>query len=333
MEFGFWEKDEFGNLIYNSLKDKLHEPLIEDEHFWNIMEFDDWVLFQSLDRIYVYNTIDGSFNIINSKSTRAKIFEVGKTIYFQKINEGIFKIENGIPLLVSSNPIVKKNTLVGAFLINNKTLLLTEQGQFYYLNDEAITKWNIPADNKLSSINVYSSLQLNDGSFILGTISNGIYHVDIKGNLLRIINQEKGLKNNTILSVFQDIEHNLWLGLDYGISIINLNSPFSVYTDLNGKIGTVYASIIFDNYLYLGTNQGLFFKRLNSRSDFKFINNTKGQVWCLKKIENTLFCGHNKGTYIVDKDVAIQISNFPGTWDIKKIEIIMINYCREIIMA
>ena len=72
MEFGYWEKDEFGNLEYNSLIPKLKEPLIEDEHFWNIIKFDDWVLFQSLDRIYVYNTIEGSFNIINSKSTKGK---------------------------------------------------------------------------------------------------------------------------------------------------------------------------------------------------------------------------------------------------------------------
>ncbi|SKB40352.1 hypothetical protein [Maribacter arcticus] len=94
MEFGYWIKDDFGVLIYNSISSKLEQPLIEDEHFWNISEFKDWVLFQSLDRIYIYNTINGSFDILDAKTTRAAVLEVGNKIYFQKIGEGIFTIEN-----------------------------------------------------------------------------------------------------------------------------------------------------------------------------------------------------------------------------------------------
>ncbi len=259
MEFGFWEKDEFGNLKYNSLKDKLQEPLIEDEHFWNIVEFHDWVLFQSLDRIYVYNTIEGSFNIINSKSTKAEIFTVGNSIYFQIINEGIFKIENGKPILVSNDLIFQKNLLVGAFLIDNNTLLLSENGEFFFITDKGLKLWNIRAYRELALTSVYSSLELNDGSFILGTISNGIYHIDRQGNFLKKINQEKGLINNTVLSIFEDIDQNLWLGLDNGISIINLRSPFSVYNDLYGKLGAVNAAIVYNDLLYIGTNQGLIF--------------------------------------------------------------------------
>ena len=320
MEFGYWKKDEFGNLKYHSLKDKLQEPLIEDEHFWNILKFDDWVLFQSLDRIYVYNTIDGSFNIINSKSTKAEIFTVANSIYFQIINEGIFKIENGKPILATNDPIFQKNVLVGVFLINNKTLLLSENGEFYFLEDKGLKLWNISAYSELKESSVYSSLQLNDGSFILGTISNGIYHIDRQGNFIKKINQEKGLINNTVLSIFEDIDQNLWLGLDNGISIINLRSPFSVYNDLYGRLGAVNAAIVFNEMLYLGTNQGLFFKNVGSSNDFKFIENTKGQVWCLKEIDNTLFCGHNRGTFVIKDNKAKQVSDFPGTWDIKEIK-------------
>ena len=320
MEFGYWKKDEFGNLNYFSLSKKLEQPLIDDEHFWNILKFDDRILFQSLDRIYVYNTLDGSFNIINSKTTRAALFKIGNNIYFQKINEGVYKIENGKSVLVSDHPILKNNTLAGIFLVDKKILFLTEQGEFYFLTGEGLIKWDIIADKELSSINVYSSLQLNDGSFMLGTISDGVYHVGINGEFINKINRQKGLNNNTVLSIYQDFDHNIWLGLDKGIAIINLNSPFSIYNDFKGTIGAVSSSIIFDNYLYIGTNQGLFYKEINAQKDFKLIENTKGQVWCLKKIENTLFCGHNSGTYIIDKKNANKISSFPGTWDIKSVE-------------
>jgi DNA-binding CsgD family transcriptional regulator len=320
MEFGYWEKDEFGNLNYVSLSKKLEQPLIDDEHFWNILKFNDRILFQSLDRIYIYNTLDGSFNIINSKTTKAALFKIGNNIYFQKINEGIYKIENGKPVVVSNHPILKKNTLTGIFLVDKKILFLTEQGEFYFLTGEGLIKWDIVADKELSSINVYSSLQLNDGTLMLGTISDGVYHVGINGEFINKINRQKGLINNTVLSIYQDYDHNIWLGLDKGIGLINLNSPFSIYNDFKGKIGAVSSSIIFDDHLYIGTNQGLYYKELNAQKDFTFIENTKGQVWCLKQIDNTLFCGHNSGTYIIDQKNAKKISSFPGTWDIRSVE-------------
>ncbi len=319
MEFGYWQKDEYGVLIYNSLINELQVPLIKDEHFWNILEYDDWVLFQSLDRIYLYNSTNHSFNVISSKTTKAEIFQVGGSIYFQKFNEGIFKIENGTSVLISNNPIVQQNVLVGAFSIYKKTLFLTEKGEFYFLEDNEIRRWNISAEKELAFKNVYCSKQLEDGSFILGTISNGIIHLDINGNFLRKINKANGLNNNTVLSIFEDFEHNLWLGLDNGISLINLDSPFSVYNDVNGLLGDVYATKVYKDHLYVGTNQGLFFRPINSNNDFKLIENTQGQVWRLNVIDDTLFCGHNNGTYLIDQNIAKQISTFAGTWDIKKI--------------
>lgn len=319
MEFGYWEKDEFGVLTYNSLIDKLQVPLIKDEHFWNILEFDDWVLFQSLDRIYLYNTKDELFNVISSKSTRAKIFHVGGSIYFQKFNEGLFKIENGKSELISESSIVQQNVFVGAFSIDKKVLFLTEKGAFYFFSENEFTRWVIEAENELYSKTVYCSSQLKDGSFLLGTISNGIIQLDRNGSLVRKINKEQGLNNNTVLSIFEDNDNNLWLGLDNGISLINLDSPFSVYNDAKGLLGDVYATKIHKNLLYVGTNQGLFYKPLNTIQDFKLIENTKGQVWRLKVIDDILFCGHNNGTYIVDQSIATQISDLAGTWDIKKI--------------
>ena len=319
MEFGYWAKDEFGDLVYSSLVPKLKDALLDDEQFWNILKVDDWILFQSLDRIYSYNTTNETFKIINCPAKRARIFNIGTGVFFKKSNEGIFKIENGEPRLVSSDPIFKEKVLVGAFQMDKKILLLSENGAFYFLIDTVLSKWNIEADEELSEVNIYSSIQLNDGSFILGTISNGIYHISSSGNLLEIINKAKGLYNNTVLSLFQDRDENLWLGLDNGISVINVNSPFSEYKDLKGEVGNVYAAQIFKKHLYIGTNQGLFYKEVNTQNEFKLIEKTQGQVWCLIVLDDTLFCGHNNGTYTIDKEQAKLISKYPGTWSIKKI--------------
>ncbi|MGB5821274.1 MAG: triple tyrosine motif-containing protein [Saonia sp.] len=320
MEFGYWKRDEFHGLKYYSLSENSKTPLLEDEVFWNILEYDDWVLFQSLQRIYIYNTTDESINVIDSNSTRAQIFDFDDSVYFQKINQGIFRIDNGTSVLVSAHPIVKKNIVVGIFRVNNLPLILTEQGTFYFLDGDNLIPWKTKIDTELTAFSVYSSIQLRDNSIVLGTISNGIYHIDDKGEILQKINQEKGLNNNTVLSIFEDMERNLWLGLDNGVSVINLDSPFKEYSDKFGKLGVVYASIIFEDYLYLGTNQGLLFKKMGTDDTFSFIESTNGQVWCLKEIDGTLFCGHNAGTFLIDQNSALLVSDFPGTWDIKKIK-------------
>jgi DNA-binding CsgD family transcriptional regulator len=318
-EFGFWKKNSFGDLSYTSLSSELDIELLEDEEFWNIMEFDEWVLFQSLERIYIYNSADRSVKFLDSSSTKAHMFAFEGAVYYHSVSNGLFKIENGASVLVSDAAVVKDNVVLGIFNIDEKAVLVTDKAAFYFLNNGNLSRWNIPFDRESDNVNVYSGKQLWDGSIVLGTISNGIYHIDRSGAVIRRINQEKGLNNNTVLDIFQDEEQNLWLALDNGISVLNLNSPFNEYIDKNGKIGVVYASVSHEGNLYLGTNQGLFSKKLNSNEDFNLVDDTEGQVWLLKIIDGTLLCGHNNGTYKIQEGKAKLISDFPGTWDVKPI--------------
>lgn len=319
MEFGFWKKDVYGDLKYQSLKPLLKTSMIEDEEFWNILQLDKWILFQSLHRIYIYNTEDKSFTIIDSESTRARIFKVKDAVYFQDVNKGLLKIENGKGILISDDSFLKTNIIIGFFELNTNTIVVTEKEGFFILKDGKLKKWDIPINERLKGVNIYSCQQLKDGSFVLGTISDGVFFVNSSGELIENISQKNGLYNNTIHSIFEDVEGNIWLALNNGISVINLNSPFKEYLDKIGKLGVVYAVSVFDDHLYLGTNQGLFYKSKDGSEDFKIIENTNGQVWFLKEIDNVLFCGHNDGTFIISKDKAENISNFPGTWDVKKI--------------
>jgi DNA-binding CsgD family transcriptional regulator len=221
--------------------------------------------------------------------------------------------------LVSDDPIIKSSVISGIFSIANRTLIVTEKGKFYFLEDGNLVYWDKPFGRQSASINVFSSLQLEDGSIVIGTISDGVFRFDDKGKILQHIDQEGGLNNNTVLSIFEDSAHNLWLALDNGISIINMDSPFNEYIDRNGKLGVVYASAIYKDNLYLGTNQGLFYKPAVADGDFNLVKGTEGQVWLLKIIDEVLFCGHNNGTFVVDRERAELISDFPGTWDLKPI--------------
>ncbi|OIQ41301.1 MAG: hypothetical protein BM563_01040 [Bacteroidetes bacterium MedPE-SWsnd-G1] len=318
-EFGYWIRNEFGKLEYTSLSNLLGGLNSQDQHFWNIEHFEDGILFQSLKNIYILNTLTEDFQIINSDTQIPKVFVLDNGVYYQRLKYGIYKLTKGIPQLISSNQVFKDNIVVNISREDDALLFQTKETGFYFLRDKLLSKWNIEADNELSTISVYNSERLNDGSFVVGSISNGVYHINSEGEVVLHVNRKKGINNNTVLSQFIDKDDNLWLGLDIGISVLNLKSPYRVYNDVNGVLGSVYASEMYNGNLYLGTNQGLFFKEYDSDDDFKFIEGTEGQVWCLKQFEGTLFCGHNNGTYVVSGNEADLIVDFMGTWDIKKI--------------
>jgi DNA-binding CsgD family transcriptional regulator len=117
-----------------------------------------------------------------------------------------------------------------------------------------------------------------------------------------------------VLSLFEDADNNIWLGLDNGISYLNLKSPFRVFEDTKGVVGSVYAAVQYDDQLYLGTNQGLYYKRSNNEADYALVEGTQGQVWSLEVIGETLFCGHHLGTFIIEGNKAKKIANTQGTW-------------------
>lgn len=320
MGFGYWTKNKQGKLLYTSLSD--HEALSvkEDEDFWGIVGVEDYILFQSFDRIYIYNTIEKSFSIIDSDSRINKMFKVNEAIYFQKTDIGIFKIRNGKESLIIPSADITNNEVINIFNSGSGLLLQTKENGFFKFQNEKVAPWNMSSNSSLSDFSVYSSIRLKNGGFVLGTIANGIIHLDSEGNELFKINQSYGLSNNTVLSMMEDSYGNIWLGLDNGINVINLDSPYSVYTDKQGGLGTVYAAAQTDDFLYLGTNHGLFYKPRDTNVKFKFIQGTKGQVWLLSVIKGTLFCGHDKGTFIIEDTNVKAISSELGTWTIKEIE-------------
>ena len=318
-DFGYWKRNKFGKLNYVSLSEKLNISFLEDEEIWNIIALDDWVLFQSLQRIYLYNKKDDTYSIINSETAIYKLFKVDENVYYQN-KTGLFDISNGTSKLISDHIIIKENRLVNMFNHQGKILVQTEDNGFYFIDNKSFYKWEVMANERLSNLRIYSSIKLRDNSFLLGSISNGMIHLSADGVIKDHISQKNGLSNNTVLSVFEDAESNIWLGLENGINCINIKSPFRIYKDEKGNIGAVNTSIKQNEYLYLGTNQGLFYKKLSSNDAFTLIEGTKGAVWSLIDIDGDLFCGHNSGTFIIKNNKAEKISNVLGTWKINSIE-------------
>jgi DNA-binding CsgD family transcriptional regulator len=318
MDFGFWERSPNGELLYTSLAKELEVDILEDEQFWNIVKYSEKIIFQSLHRLIIVDIGNRDYQFVPTTNTLLKSYRVGNEIYFQESGMGLFEVKSGKAFLISDDKILHDNVIVGMYKVEGKLLLLTDKSGFFFLENNRLKKWEIEGEKSFEGYRLYSSLRLSDGSFAMGSIANGLIWIDAEGKVILELNKANGISNNTILTLFEDQNQNLWLGLDNGIDCVNVNSPFLEYNDDIGKIGAVYASARSGNYFYLGTNHGLYFRDINSRDDFRQIPGTEGQVWNLSSINGDLFCGHDLGTFHVVGTKATKIGNIPGTWAFKK---------------
>ena len=314
MEFGFWTRNMKGILEYTSLSHKIKKQLIDDEQFWNIINYDHWVVFQSLNRIYIYDTRSEKFKIITPEDNILKAFKTHNAIYFQTVTGGVYEIENGHANLLIDSNLISNKRILNIFPASDGLLIQTQYSGFYKFSEGRITKWTTAADALLNTTSIYASIILNDGNLALGTISNGIYIISPEGQVVYHITQNQGLSNNTILSLFEDRDKNLWMGLDNGIDCLNIASPIKAFFDKTGILGTVYASAIYNDKLYVGTNQGLFYRDNTSSGQYQAVTGTKGQVWSLFEHDGTLFCGHDSGTFIINENRSDLIYNQSGSW-------------------
>ncbi len=320
-EFGYWKRNDLGDLDYYSLIPKLGEKILNEDQIWDIISYEEWVLFQAGHALYFYNKTSETFKTINSENIIYKVFNVNNQIYYHVANEGIYVLEDGEPKLVIDDNIVLEDRVIDVFQHHEKLIILSRNSGFFQFDGHKLSEWNVSSNKRLKELNVFSSIRLKDKSFVLGSISDGLIKINTNGAIEYEINQRNGLANNTVLSLFEDNENNVWTGLDNGINCINVDSSIKTFIDYYGNIGTVYTTLIFNDYLFVGTNQGLFYRALDSKNeDFTFVKGTAGQVWSLYNDSNrNLFCGHHLGTFIIENNTAKSISTILGAWNFKKI--------------
>ena len=86
-DFGYWEKDISGNHTYVSLVNENELTVDNDEEFWNILYYDDWLIFQSLKRLIMYNDVSREIKTFEPSKNIFNSFIVEKRIYYTLSSE------------------------------------------------------------------------------------------------------------------------------------------------------------------------------------------------------------------------------------------------------
>ncbi|TSA32586.1 MAG: hypothetical protein D4R64_15715 [Porphyromonadaceae bacterium] len=320
-DFGIMKPDEKGMLKYQSISQKFPQLAVSFNDIWKIFETPDGIYFQSKNKIFLYH--NDNLDVILPDKEFNFLHKVNKTLYTSERHLGLILITGTHTQRAPGGEVfIGKNIETIIPFDETHVIIGTAKNGLYLYDGKTAVPWAKEASDFLAENFIFCGTQIKKKYFAFGSIRNGVLIIDKSGKPIQHINQAKGLQNNTVLSIFSDRDNNLWLGLDQGISFIEINSPITYYSYGKSLPGTGYCSINANGSIYAGTNQGLFVKKWTDyenplSNDDKFIPvpGTQGQVWSLRFIDNTLFCGHNAGTFIIRNNQADLISDIAGGWD------------------
>ena len=315
-DFGFWEKDSQGMLQYTSALDLLPTDfyLGDDEQIWNIIKFQETIIFQSLEHLFIYEPSLKKMVIKDFGGIIADVKVVDGGFYIHIQGKGVYHYQRGNYSLVSTDEFFRQNWIVDFYEMENDFVVITRRRGIYKVSKDFKT---FEPYKNTPEARLYCSVKEGDKLYI-GSVAEGLFVYDLRSQTYENFCENDGLLNNTILSIDQSLQGNIWLGLDYGLSLMNYGADFWVYDKHDQAIGTVYAAKYYRDNLFIGTNQGLY-KFHKASQTFKMIPGSDGQVWCIKAVDSGLLIGHDKGSLLFQNGVLNSVSSEPGTWNFQEL--------------
>lgn len=312
-EFGYWYRKNATMHYVSITKGKKVFDANNNEEIWKIFKFNNKIYFQSFNGVFVF---DGKF--IKEKKFPFLIsycFVVADQLLIASVDKGIFKWMDGKIEKVNGLSLLEKNVIHAIQKYQNKIYFFTKKNGVYVLEDSILKPWNNGLNAILKSANINIAQFIKNNKLIIGTANNGVYILNLNDGSYKNINRNNVLMNNSILSIGQDNENDLWLGLDNGLAHIEVNSPISIFYDSSGILGSVYSVASTPKGYLMASNHGIF---KYEGKHLSLIPNSQGQAWNISKINNQYLIGHNEGTFIFQNGQFSRLSDIDGGWNLSK---------------
>lgn len=315
-EFGFFNINaKTSQVNYHSLSSVLPKGEKAFSEIWNIYKWNGSIVFQGNEDFFIHQP-EGKTKDIKTKF-RIKTSAVIRNRLLFATNEGIYEIKNGREMPVHGTEIMRGLTVRTIIPMGKYILFATASDGVFIYDGHTTTPYIMDITPQLKEYQIFCAA-INSDYIAFGTVRNGLIIKNMKTGQTSYSNNTTGLQNNTVLSLKFDKWNNIWLGLDNGISYVLLEMPYCDLLGANNTIGTGYASMIYDNKLYLGTNQGLFYIPQHTTAapaPSKPIPVITGQVWQLQNIDGILLCGCDAGAFAIKGGTCTKINGPDGSWN------------------
>jgi AraC family transcriptional regulator, chitin signaling transcriptional activator len=320
LDFGIWRRNVFREMEYTSLYPFREEANAENEEFWHIVKMADKYCFLSGLNFYVYYKEQITRMAAPFRFTGRAI--VGDYLYLSDAREGLFVFDGLLLKKIADFPKGTALRIIGGYLYgDDPTFVTSDQGIWRYAAGQWIRVEHAAA-KRLQEAKVFCFQELAGGKLAFGTVLQGLFITDQDGRIIHHINKQKGLLNNTVLSLHQTPTGILWLGMDYGTASLDLESCVTYVDDIRGEFGSAQTAMLRNGQLYVGTNQGLYRTSWDSLSNrfplpkMNRVTGTEGQVWTLARVGSDFFMGHDRGLFLAEGDTWTRMGPEQGVWTI-----------------
>jgi DNA-binding CsgD family transcriptional regulator len=277
------------------------------------------VIFFSNEKIFIYK--NNKIKVIQSTSNFDEFFNVDNTIYVLDNVKGLLKLKDDVLIPVENGQQFLGMKIRKAFATKDGLMLLTQKnGLFVYKNNQ-IKPFVTEADYLLKQHQITTAILFPDGYLGIGTRQSGLIVIDSVGHLIQHINKQMGLQNEYVTNLKTDKEGNLWVTLKEGISLIQISSPLSRILDTSSSETKIYCSQIYQNKLYIATDNGLFWMDWQAYKNgkresthFQHISGMSENVWNVGVFGKSLLAFEKNGIYEIKGNSAQLLAKTDGAW-------------------
>lgn len=312
-EFGFFERQANGKLVYSSLSMQLKDYTMTNDEIWTITILGKKVIFQSFTSYFIYE--NGSVKGYRQPVTFLFFSNHKNNIFVHTTQYGYCRLDLNQHKLIPVNQQPVKGAILSLLSFSDgRTIAVTRNDGLYEYDGSTFRRFVTSDEALFASIEINKALITPDDQLILGTIRHGVVTFDAKGRKRWTLNRSNVLQNNTVLGITSDDAGNVWLALDKGIAFVQTNSVLQFINSFAPPVGAVYDVGYESSTVYLGTNQGLFAGTFKSGSVENLIpfNEIKGQVWDISSFDGQLLIGNNDATFSIKDGNLKRLSPVQG---------------------
>jgi hypothetical protein len=321
-EIGYFFPDEKGILKFHSIKLLLPTKARQFADIWSIVLYNNEVFFRTIECIFEYK--NNHIKTFDAPGGWRLLAKAGSQLFAEDKDVGLKVFKNGNWQNCNGGLPNAALHVTGLMDYKADTLLVTTiKDGLFLLHGSTLTKKATYIDAALNNDLVNCAKKIDADRYAIGTTARGVFIIDSQGKLIDHFSNNFGFHNNSILSLLQDNEKNLWVGLENGIDFINYNTSVKhIYSSAKNQLKSNTIRIFYGK-LFIGTSNGLYSVPIDlnqkdistSKGLFTEVKNTKGSVWSLNEVNHHLLIGHQDGAMVLDGNQARQITHTgQGTW-------------------
>lgn len=308
-EFGFFEQ----NWEYTSLLEKIPAASRDFDEVWDVFLFNSEVYFCTFQAIYIYD--GASIVVLEQEGGFNRSFLNSGKLFTQNQAGQLFEVKDQKLVSLEMNK-QSKRIVAGVLAQEEGNLIFYNSGEIELITPFGIKTKYEQLSEVLKDTYVNHILPLSDARLVISTQTSGVFLYDLQQGIIENISIEDGLQSNACLRTFQDFSGSLWVGMQNGIALIDINSPMRFINQDIQLQGSGYEAYETEEGTYYTTSNGIYFLGNNAQRSL-FLAETEGPAYGMQKIMGKLYAGHHTGLFLLENGRARRIAITNGLWQVK----------------